>query len=592
MTAQAHRGDHVRSIDGPSTQVGRRGRRSSRARWMASQLGPSGRPAAAARPRARSCSPRRRASWRRWPSEGPLVVVVEDLHWAEQPMLELVEHLLEWVDGVPMLLLATARPEIYDAVPVVGRRTRRNATTIGLRAADGRRDGRAGGRARGARRTVRGPARGAARARRWQPAVRRGVRADAGRHRQDRRRRALTWRGPRHRAGGHRGPPGHPRALPPSWSLHDAAVIGHTFWPGARGGCRRRSSATVVDRNAARPGAPRLPPAVTAVGARRRGRAQLRPRAHPRRGLRADPAGRPGGQARWPPRDGWPRPSPRTQATTRRSSPVTTTEAGPADRVGPRTRPGVSVAEARRRGAVAGTLAAAQNVQPIDPAAAVEHYTLAMTDLVEDDPVRHDPDGLGDALLAQGRRAEAVDIYEQAERAHQQLGETTRAAARRRGARVPCLGSAGGPRRSPRSTAASSSLVGGGGGAELIDAYARRARNDGQRGALRRDAGLRRHGRCPSRGPRTLASRNRGLVNALAARAHARNEMGDPGGQHDERRALALALEDNLTDDALNIYNSSAIRHARASAADASPTTTGRSSSRANGGGWCRRTGC
>ncbi|HEX8025528.1 MAG TPA: adenylate/guanylate cyclase domain-containing protein, partial [Candidatus Limnocylindrales bacterium] len=47
-------------------------------------------------------------------SDGPLVVVVDDLHWAESTVLDLVEHLADWIHGVPVLLLALARPELLD----------------------------------------------------------------------------------------------------------------------------------------------------------------------------------------------------------------------------------------------------------------------------------------------------------------------------------------------------------------------------------------------------------------------------------------------------------------------------------------------
>jgi len=45
---------------------------------------------------------------------GPVVVVLDDLQWAESTLLDLVEHLAEWVHGVPLLLLAMARPELLD----------------------------------------------------------------------------------------------------------------------------------------------------------------------------------------------------------------------------------------------------------------------------------------------------------------------------------------------------------------------------------------------------------------------------------------------------------------------------------------------
>jgi class 3 adenylate cyclase/tetratricopeptide (TPR) repeat protein len=47
----------------------------------------------------------------------PLVLVFEDIHWGEEPLLELIEHLATWVRGVPLLLLSCARPELLDIRP-------------------------------------------------------------------------------------------------------------------------------------------------------------------------------------------------------------------------------------------------------------------------------------------------------------------------------------------------------------------------------------------------------------------------------------------------------------------------------------------
>ena len=46
----------------------------------------------------------------------PLLLVFEDIHWAEEPLLELVEHLADWVRG-PLLILCLARPELLDVHP-------------------------------------------------------------------------------------------------------------------------------------------------------------------------------------------------------------------------------------------------------------------------------------------------------------------------------------------------------------------------------------------------------------------------------------------------------------------------------------------
>ncbi len=44
----------------------------------------------------------------------PLVLVFEDIHWAEEPLLELIEHVAAWVRSAPLLLLCLARPELLD----------------------------------------------------------------------------------------------------------------------------------------------------------------------------------------------------------------------------------------------------------------------------------------------------------------------------------------------------------------------------------------------------------------------------------------------------------------------------------------------
>lgn len=46
----------------------------------------------------------------------PVVLVLDDLHWAEPALLDLVEHLAGRADG-PLLLLCMARPELLDARP-------------------------------------------------------------------------------------------------------------------------------------------------------------------------------------------------------------------------------------------------------------------------------------------------------------------------------------------------------------------------------------------------------------------------------------------------------------------------------------------
>ncbi len=61
---------------------------------------------------------------------GPLLVVMEDIHWADEGMLDLVEHLAGWSQG-PILIVCLAREELLDRRPTWGG-GRRNATTISL----------------------------------------------------------------------------------------------------------------------------------------------------------------------------------------------------------------------------------------------------------------------------------------------------------------------------------------------------------------------------------------------------------------------------------------------------------------------------
>ena len=49
-------------------------------------------------------------------SERPLVVVLEDVHWAEPPMLDLADSVVERVHG-PVLFLCLARPELLEQRP-------------------------------------------------------------------------------------------------------------------------------------------------------------------------------------------------------------------------------------------------------------------------------------------------------------------------------------------------------------------------------------------------------------------------------------------------------------------------------------------
>jgi class 3 adenylate cyclase/tetratricopeptide (TPR) repeat protein len=75
------------------------------------------------------------AAWRRYlealAARNPLVLVFEDLHWADDGLLDFIDHLVEWASGVPLLVVGTARSELLE------RRSgwtesRQNAVTVPL----------------------------------------------------------------------------------------------------------------------------------------------------------------------------------------------------------------------------------------------------------------------------------------------------------------------------------------------------------------------------------------------------------------------------------------------------------------------------
>lgn len=66
-----------------------------------------------------------------------LVLVFEDIHWAEQALLDLIEHLVDRCQDAPMLLICLAREELLETRPGWGG-GRMNATTILLEPLDQR----------------------------------------------------------------------------------------------------------------------------------------------------------------------------------------------------------------------------------------------------------------------------------------------------------------------------------------------------------------------------------------------------------------------------------------------------------------------
>jgi class 3 adenylate cyclase/DNA-binding SARP family transcriptional activator/tetratricopeptide (TPR) repeat protein len=61
----------------------------------------------------------------------PVIVVFDDLNWAEPTLLDLLEHVAEWSRDAPILLICMSRPELLDLRPGWGG-GKRNATTIFL----------------------------------------------------------------------------------------------------------------------------------------------------------------------------------------------------------------------------------------------------------------------------------------------------------------------------------------------------------------------------------------------------------------------------------------------------------------------------
>ncbi|MDT4940180.1 MAG: hypothetical protein QOJ34_269, partial [Pseudonocardiales bacterium] len=75
------------------------------------------------------------AGWRRLfealADARPLVAVFEDLHWADEGLLDFVDHLIDWAGSVPLLVVCSARPELFERRPGWGG-GKSNAVTISL----------------------------------------------------------------------------------------------------------------------------------------------------------------------------------------------------------------------------------------------------------------------------------------------------------------------------------------------------------------------------------------------------------------------------------------------------------------------------
>jgi class 3 adenylate cyclase/tetratricopeptide (TPR) repeat protein len=74
-------------------------------------------------------------AWRRFleaiAERGTSVLVVEDLHWADEGLLDFLDELAEWTSGLPLLIVGTARPELLAQRPGWGG-GKTNAVTLSL----------------------------------------------------------------------------------------------------------------------------------------------------------------------------------------------------------------------------------------------------------------------------------------------------------------------------------------------------------------------------------------------------------------------------------------------------------------------------
>ncbi len=75
------------------------------------------------------------SAWRtyfeRIAAEDPVVMVFEDLQWADSGLLAFIDHLVDWSRGVPIYVVALARPELLETRPDWGA-GKRNFTSLAL----------------------------------------------------------------------------------------------------------------------------------------------------------------------------------------------------------------------------------------------------------------------------------------------------------------------------------------------------------------------------------------------------------------------------------------------------------------------------
>jgi class 3 adenylate cyclase/tetratricopeptide (TPR) repeat protein len=105
------------------------------AAWIASQLHPLA--GITAEPEAPSDGQQSESftAWRKFfeamAERRRLVLVFEDIHWADDGLLDFIDHLVDWATTVPILVVCTARPELLERRPGWGG-GKLNAATISL----------------------------------------------------------------------------------------------------------------------------------------------------------------------------------------------------------------------------------------------------------------------------------------------------------------------------------------------------------------------------------------------------------------------------------------------------------------------------
>jgi class 3 adenylate cyclase/tetratricopeptide (TPR) repeat protein len=71
-------------------------------------------------------------AWRRFlesiAADRPAVIAVEDIHWADSALIDFLSYFAEWAEGVSLLLICTARPELFDKYSGWSGATRNSAT--------------------------------------------------------------------------------------------------------------------------------------------------------------------------------------------------------------------------------------------------------------------------------------------------------------------------------------------------------------------------------------------------------------------------------------------------------------------------------